>query len=97
MNLNSSAFSGGPAPHSLLRCGLMRVVLLALVCFFVLHLNFGNQAWATATFSEYIVSDANSQPTGIVNGPDGNIWFADGNNAIAGKIGTRTMAGTITM
>jgi streptogramin lyase len=48
---------------------------------------------AAQTFTEVVVPTADSQPNGIVTGPDGNMWFTE----IAGnKIGRITPAGVIT-
>jgi streptogramin lyase len=44
------------------------------------------------TFTEYSLSDGQSNPTSIVTGPDGNLWFTEMGNNTIGKI---TTSGTI--
>src|SRR5437762_12516146 len=46
-----------------------------------------------ATLTEYTLPSANSQPFGIAAGPDGALWFGEGNGNNIGRI---TTAGNIT-
>lgn len=48
---------------------------------------------ATGSFTTFPIPTADSFPTSIVTGPDGNLWFTEYN---AGKIGRITPAGVIT-
>ena len=50
-------------------------------------------AWAAGTFTEFPLPSANSQPSHIAAGPDGNLWFSE---EVANQIGRITPAGTIT-
>lgn len=47
----------------------------------------------SSNLTEYSVPSANSQPTGIANGPDGSLWFTEQS---VGKIGRITTTGAIT-
>ena len=49
-------------------------------------------AHAATTIAEYDIPTADSQPLGIVQGPDGNMWFTE---AIGNKIGKITPSGVI--
>jgi streptogramin lyase len=46
------------------------------------------------TFTEFAIPTANTKPLGITLGPDGNLWFAAGDNA--DNIGRITRAGVVT-
>ena len=48
---------------------------------------------ASDTWSEYVIPTPNSTPTGLMAGPDGNIWFAE---LGGGKISRISPSGTIT-
>jgi streptogramin lyase len=50
-------------------------------------------ASAAPVITEYSIPTSNSNPQGIVAGPDGNLWFTEGD---ANKIGRITPAGVIT-
>src|SRR5579872_5938459 len=57
------------------------------------------QADENVTFTEFALPIANSKPLGITAGPDGNIWFTEGDGAsttMANDIGRITPTGTIT-
>jgi streptogramin lyase len=45
------------------------------------------------TINEFSVPTANSEPFGIASGPDGSLWFAEGNG---NKIGRITTGGSFT-
>jgi streptogramin lyase len=48
---------------------------------------------AVGAINEFTIPTANSQPTGITAGPDGNVWFVE---QLGKKIGRITPSGTIT-
>src|SRR2546426_868067 len=52
----------------------------------------GGGGGSVGTVTEFAIPTANSQPTGITSGPDGNLWFTEA----AGKIAKCTTAGLIT-
>ena len=64
----------------------VRPIIIALL--FLVQLPLGA---ATPTITEYSIPTAGSQPWGIASGPDGAIWFTEGQ-----KIGRITTSGTIT-
>ena len=47
----------------------------------------------SGTLAEFLIPPASSRPGGIAAGPDGNLWFTDGNRATIGRI---TPSGTLT-
>src|SRR5256885_14851667 len=53
----------------------------------------GGGGGSVGTVTEFAIPTANSQPTGITSGPDGNLWFTENNT---NKIGKCTTAGGIT-
>lgn len=48
------------------------------------------------TFTEYAIPTSGSHPFNITSGPDGNLWFTEGDTVTANKISRITTAGTIT-
>ena len=50
----------------------------------------------SGVFTEYRIPTASSQASGIVSGPDGNLWFTEANGTTGNKIGRITTAGVIT-
>ena len=83
-----------------------RIVTLALVATGLLSLP-GSTGTALAAIAspaapltghidEFPVTAASADPLGITAGPDGNLWFADGNTT-TGRIGRVSPTGTMSM
>jgi len=70
---------------------MIKTPKLASLVVCILSRTWGLQAQTTV--SEYTLPNTASNPTGIANGPDGNLWFTE---SATNKIGSITVNGTVT-
>ncbi len=75
-----------------MRTTIIRTIMLA-GALASLTLPAASASAAASTVTEVPIPTANSHPIGIASGPDGALWFTEGNNNAIGRV---TTAGTVT-